>query len=326
MLLLGTALTVGFVHTLLGPDHYLPFIVIGRARRWSLARTSVLTFVCGLGHVLSSVVLGLLGAALGLALQDVQGWEATRGEWAGWALLLFGAAYGGWGVWRALRGKGAHRHLHLHPDGRLHQHDHDHGAAKPHGALHDHGHVHAHPHEHAHEHGAGGRQGHEHAHDHGDDHGHAHDQRHEHGQKQGHGHGLDQGAKPAQAHQHSHDHDHDHDHDATHDHHVAEHGPSAQPTPWRQLTPWLLFTIFVLGPCEPLIPLFFASAVGGDWSVVLWASFGYGLATLVGMHLTVTLLWFGLRSLPLGPLERWSHALAGGVILLAGVSMVFLGL
>ena len=34
-----TAATIGFVHTITGPDHYLPFIVIGRARRWSLART-----------------------------------------------------------------------------------------------------------------------------------------------------------------------------------------------------------------------------------------------------------------------------------------------
>ena len=36
-----TAATIGFVHTVTGPDHYLPFIVIGRARRWSLGRTLV---------------------------------------------------------------------------------------------------------------------------------------------------------------------------------------------------------------------------------------------------------------------------------------------
>ena len=52
-----TAITLGFVHTILGPDHYLPFIVLSEARKWSLRKTMLITFLCGLGHVLSSVVL-----------------------------------------------------------------------------------------------------------------------------------------------------------------------------------------------------------------------------------------------------------------------------
>ena len=33
--LLVSALSIGFFHTLLGPDHYLPFILLSRSRNWS---------------------------------------------------------------------------------------------------------------------------------------------------------------------------------------------------------------------------------------------------------------------------------------------------
>ena len=68
LLLMATAASIGVVHTLLGPDHYVPFIVLAKARGWSLARTAGITVLCGLGHVLSSVVLGMAGIALGLAV------------------------------------------------------------------------------------------------------------------------------------------------------------------------------------------------------------------------------------------------------------------
>jgi len=237
--LLLTAVAVGFIHTLVGPDHYLPFIVIGRARRWGLGRTSLLTFVCGLGHVLSSIVIGLVGVAGGVALARIQGWEAARGSWASWMMIVFGVVYGGWGVWVAYR-RGDHRHTHLHPDGMLHVHPHDHGPG--HVSVHSHGH------------GKDGR------------------------------------------------------------------------IPWKGLTPWILFLVFVLGPCEPMIPLFFASAMSGSWREVILVAAGYSFATLIAMHAIVAILWLGLTKLDLGPMERWSHALAGGVIALSGIGMAFLGL
>ena len=43
ILLLSTAAFLGFFHTLLGPDHYLPFIVMGKARQWSMAKTTWIT-------------------------------------------------------------------------------------------------------------------------------------------------------------------------------------------------------------------------------------------------------------------------------------------
>ena len=220
-----TALVLGAVHTILGPDHYLPFIVIGRARRWGLGRVAVLTAVCGAGHVASSVAIGMIGAAAGAALGTLEGLEETRGELAGWALLIFGGGYAAFGLWRALRKTtGGHRQAHVHLDGVVHDHA---------GAM--------------------------------------------------------------------------------------------EPASWKQLTPWLLFLVFVLGPCEPLIPLFFADAVAGDWLAASWTAAAYGAATLVTMLAVVALFWFGLRRLPLGPLERYSHAAAGVVILVAGIGMVFLG-
>ncbi|MDH3399600.1 MAG: hypothetical protein OEM03_01400, partial [Chromatiales bacterium] len=63
-----TAMVIGFVHAVLGPDHYLPFIALARSRRWSHARTLVVTGVCGIGHVTGSVLIGLLGLGAGAAL------------------------------------------------------------------------------------------------------------------------------------------------------------------------------------------------------------------------------------------------------------------
>lgn len=245
MVALATAFVLGLAHTILGPDHYVPFIVIGRARKWGLGRTWLLTSICGLGHVLSSVALGMVGAAAGAALSRLEAWESLRGGLAGWSLLVFGAGYGGYGVWRANR-KGAHGHTHLHADGTLHRHGHEHDAIEGHPSVHEHEHP----------------------------------------------------ASPG----------------------------SEEQAPWRQLTPWLLFIIFVLGPCEPLIPLFFAEAARGDWTAAWTVAIVYSAATLFAMLGIVTLFWFGMKRLSFGRLERYEHALAGGIILLAGAGMVFLGL
>ena len=37
------AASLGFIHTVLGPDHYLPFIVMSKARRWSTLKTGIIT-------------------------------------------------------------------------------------------------------------------------------------------------------------------------------------------------------------------------------------------------------------------------------------------
>jgi nickel/cobalt exporter len=129
-ILLGTAAGLALVHTLVGPDHYLPFIVLGRAEGWTLRKTLWWTLVCGLGHVLSSIVLGALGVALGWALTSMVRFEGARGALASWALIAFGLLYLAWGLWRGRRGD--HVHLHHHADGAVHRHRHEHvGVAGP---------------------------------------------------------------------------------------------------------------------------------------------------------------------------------------------------
>jgi len=63
-----TAASIGFFHTLLGPDHYLPFVMMSWARKWSAAKTLLITFVCAVGHIASSVVLGFVGVGFGTAV------------------------------------------------------------------------------------------------------------------------------------------------------------------------------------------------------------------------------------------------------------------
>ena len=48
-LLTLSAAAIAFAHTILGPDHYLPFIAMAKARNWGLAKTLKATMACGLG-------------------------------------------------------------------------------------------------------------------------------------------------------------------------------------------------------------------------------------------------------------------------------------
>src|ERR1044071_6605449 len=91
--LIVAAITVACLHTLTGPDHYLPFIALSKSRGWSFRKTLMWTSICGTGHVLSSIVLAAAGAALGWSLSKISWLENIRGGIAGWFLLLFGLGY-----------------------------------------------------------------------------------------------------------------------------------------------------------------------------------------------------------------------------------------
>ena len=132
-LLLLTALSIAALHTLAGPDHYVPFIALARSGQWSLRKTALVTCLCGLGHILSSVVLGLVGVALGVAVTRLKVVEAMRGGIAAWALIGFGLVYFVWGLRRAIRNR-PHEHIHVHGSG-----------------PHSHTHVHSREHLHTHE-------------------------------------------------------------------------------------------------------------------------------------------------------------------------------
>ena len=232
LVLIGTAATLGFVHTLIGPDHYLPFIVMSRARRWPLSKTLLVSFLCGLGHILSSVVLGFAGIALGIAVSRIEGVESARGSLAAWLLIGFGFAYFVWGLRRALRNR-PHAHPHMHEAGDEHAHKHSH--------THDHAHVHA---------------------------------------------------RKDRA----------------------------------NITPWILFTIFVFGPCEPLIPLVMYPAAKHNMLGVVLVTLAFAVTTVGTMLVLISFASWGLSFVSLGRLERYSHALAGAMIFLSGLSVQVLGL
>ena len=225
---------LGLVHTVLGPDHYLPFVFLSRARGWSLARTLRLTAVCGLAHVAASILLGLVGVAAGLAAGRLELLEAWRGDLAAWLLLGSGLAYAAWGVRRALRRR-PHSHWHQHADGSVHRHRHDHRG------------------EHAHPHAAG----------------------------------KDTGRLAADG--------------------------------WAG---WGLFTVFILGPCEPLVPMLMAPAVTGSWLAAGLIVSVFAATTLAAMTVAVALGVLGLARLSLAPLERYGHSLAGLVLAVCGAAML----
>ena len=132
------AASVGFFHTLLGPDHYVPFIAFSKAGKWSAAKTAVVTLLCGIGHVLSSVMLASLGILLGIGMRQIEALETSRARLATGLMIAFGLVYFVWGLRQAMRNR-PHEHWHGHADGIFHRHEHVHEAT----------HIHTHEGEHS---------------------------------------------------------------------------------------------------------------------------------------------------------------------------------
>ncbi len=224
-ILLLTAASLGFLHTISGPDHYLPFIVIGKARKWTIHKTVLVTFAAGFAHVSSSIVVGAIGIAMGLAVNRLEIFESNRGGLVAWLFIAFGLFYMIYGIWRARKNK-----PHVHVDGTVHSHKNI-------------------------------------------------------------GKGEDEGLEKK-----------------------------------FKLTPWVLITIFLLGPCEPLIPLLMYPAAKMSGIGVVLVAVVFGGVTILTMIGVVLLSIYGIRFIPLGKLERYMHAVAGGTILLSGIGIKFLGL
>lgn len=118
-----TAASIGVIHTLLGPDHYLPFVAMSRAGGWTARKTLGVTVACGLGHVAGSVGIGIVGLAIGVAVMRLETLESFRGDVAAWLLIGFGLAYLTWGVMRGVRSV-PHQHVHVHGHDGGHSHVH----------------------------------------------------------------------------------------------------------------------------------------------------------------------------------------------------------
>ncbi len=91
------------------------------------------------------------------------------------------------------------------------------------------------------------------------------------------------------------------------------------------MTPWVLFVIFVLGPCEALIPLLMAPAARGSWSGVVLVAAVFGLATLGAMLAAVVVGSLGLARFDFAPAARYANAIAGLAVAACGAA-IWLGL
>ena len=227
----ATAASIAFFHTITGPDHYLPFIMIGRARNWSAFKTAMLTLACGFGHVFSSIILAMICIWFGSILTGIEWLEEFRGNIADWLLIAFGFAYMVWGLKWLLKSK-KHTHYHVHTSGEVHDHTHSH--------MTSHSHVHA---------------------------------------------------KDS-----------------------------------KNITPWVLFIIFVLGPCEPLIPLMMAPASKGSLLGAFVVAGIFSAITLATMLALVMSSLSGLKMISLNKAEKYTHAIAGASILCCGLAIQVLGL
>jgi sulfite exporter TauE/SafE len=85
----------------------------------------VITFLCGLGHVLSSVILGLVGILVGVSVTKLVSVESFRGNIAAWLFIAFGLVYMIISI-RNLIKKKKHSHSHYHIGGVKHYHHHNH--------------------------------------------------------------------------------------------------------------------------------------------------------------------------------------------------------
>ena len=99
----GSAASIGFVHTILGPDHYLPLVAMAKTNGWSAPKTASYVTVCGIIHLLGTLLVGGLAIVLGLAFLNLETVQSLRADFAGWFLLCFGAIYFAWGIHWAKR-------------------------------------------------------------------------------------------------------------------------------------------------------------------------------------------------------------------------------
>ena len=225
--LIITAITISCLHTLAGPDHYLPFVALSKSRNWSFRKTIFWTVICGSGHVWSSVLLGLGGAALGWSFSKIGSIESIRGGLAAWMLLIFGLIYCTWGIFRATRDK-RHKHFEVEEDSTVYVFEH-------------------------------------------------------------------------------------------------RHGEVVAPKEKHQVTPWVMFIIFLLGPCEPMIPLLYFPAAKSSFGAMILLIAVYTVFTLLTMLVMVGLGYYGIALLNTNRLERYMHALGGAAIFICGLGMVYLG-
>jgi len=270
-------------HTV-SPDHWFPFVMVGRANKWRTSWVLGLAILAGIGHVGTSVVIGLIGvyAKTGTAKEVATFLENATPI----LLMVFGFGYAAYALYKQRVGAHGHSHgipiinkwlgidphtydlpggHHVHKGEDYHRHD-------------DHGDAHL-EHSHTHNHG--------HTHDH---HNHTHSQ---------------------------HEHEHTHSiHRHTHEHH--DHGKQKVDLKDKRAG-WGLVAILGLTPCIALLPLTFAAVKYGTMAIIL-VNVSFAVATIGTIMLFA---WLGLKGLSWIKLEffdEYGDIIAGIIIGLLGVA------
>jgi nickel/cobalt transporter (NicO) family protein len=107
-----TAAFVGFFHSIV-PGHWIPIVLTVRTRQWTAGRAAVAALVTSLGHVVTSVGIGLSTFFIGAGFLHEHSHELE--EKAGWIMVAFGLGYA---LFSLRRHQHCHGHEHHGPDPR----------------------------------------------------------------------------------------------------------------------------------------------------------------------------------------------------------------
>ncbi|VFR02971.1 unnamed protein product [Cuscuta campestris] len=104
---IGGIATVSLLHSFI-PTHWLPFSIVGRAQKWTLSRTLIVTALGAVLHVLSTSLLGVTA----ITISNTIAGEETVHKLASLLLIVLGGSYAIF----FLTGKGGgHSHSHNQP-------------------------------------------------------------------------------------------------------------------------------------------------------------------------------------------------------------------
>ncbi len=304
--LLIATFTLAATHTV-SPDHWFPFVMVGRASKWRLSWVLLLALIAGAGHVCTSVAIGLVGV---FAEKGASKTIAGRlEETTPWLLMGFGFGYAAYALYKQYAGTKRHSHgipmlnkwlgisEHAYDlPGQAHSHAQDinfHIGKKFIIYLHKMDiRVYATHDDHLHSYDATTENDHSHKHYHGE-----------------------------LLHEHKHTHK---SVGFVHSHDEYSHAGGAGQLKDKRAG-WGLVAILGLTPCIALLPLTFTAVKYGTAAVIL-VNISFAVGTLGTIVLFTWLGYLGLSWIKLDFFEEYGDVIAGVIIGLLGVATIVLEL
>ncbi len=107
--IIAGSILLSVVHALI-PNHWLPFVAIGRAERWSIRETLVVSAIAGTAHIGATIIVGVLVGMLGIRITSSYQFVMEVG--APFILVVMGV------IFVVLDLRGGHHHEHVDLDDR----------------------------------------------------------------------------------------------------------------------------------------------------------------------------------------------------------------